>query len=69
MSFARVADKDDAIAASAHIRCSRFPAGTIDKLAVKNQYVELLVTGSARVSRNVFISPGPNDERPTTNDY
>jgi len=37
MSFARVADKDDAIAANAHIRSSRSLARTIDELAVENQ--------------------------------
>ena len=37
MSFARVADEDDAIAANAHIRSSWLLAGTIDELAVEYQ--------------------------------
>ena len=51
--LARVADKDDAIAANANVGRSRFLTRTVDEFAVKNQEIELLARNRLRVRRCV----------------
>jgi len=46
--LARIADKYNAIATNANVGRSRFPARAIDKLAVKNEEVELLCLSTSR---------------------
>src|SRR6185503_18487017 len=48
--LARVADKDDSIAANSHISFAWFPARTIDESSVQDQQVELLRLNRCRPS-------------------